>query len=181
MKTEAAECAKAIRTELKSIWPRVKFTVKSRNFAGGNAVDISWEFGPTSKQVEKITDKYQHGSFDGMTDCYNYSKTTTAHSAKYVHTHRHTPEAVHLQMCRDYAVLLGDPIPEGQPAYNHRPKNHGEWVGTLVNRLESCFDLPLGYQGITHAKDEHGNEKLGAGHLEDFYELVGGIRIDRWA
>jgi hypothetical protein len=64
--------AKNIRIELKRAFPDVKFSVKSDSYSGGNSIDIFWTDGPTTEQVEKITGKYQQGSFDGMTDCYNY-------------------------------------------------------------------------------------------------------------
>jgi len=181
MRYEAAKCAKSIKQELKKRWPAVKFSVKSDNYSGGNSVDIHWELGPTDRQVSKVTKKYQGGSFDGMTDSYTYSKTGTEFSAKYVHTHRDTPRAVYEQLCRDYAALLGEPIPDGTPVYNHRMQAQGDSITTLANRLLSSFDLPRGYQGVVHAKGEDGNEKLGAGFLEEFYELVGGVRIDREA
>ena len=67
--------ARNIRTELKRAFPAVKFSVRSDSFSMGNSVDISWTDGPTSKQVEAITNKYESGTFDGMTDCYNYEGT----------------------------------------------------------------------------------------------------------
>lgn len=67
--------AKNIRIELKRAFPRVKFSVRSSSYSGGNSIDISWTDGPTSQQVEAITGKYQSGKFDGMTDCYDYRDT----------------------------------------------------------------------------------------------------------
>lgn len=69
----AARCAKAIRAELKAVYPGIKFRVVSDNFANGNSVDVSWIDGPSSEEVRKIADKYQYGHFDGMTDMYEYS------------------------------------------------------------------------------------------------------------
>lgn len=64
--------AKNIRIELKRAYPAVKFSVRTSKYSMGNSIDISWTDGPNSEQVEQITNKYQGGSFDGMTDCYNY-------------------------------------------------------------------------------------------------------------
>lgn len=65
--------AKNIRIELKKHFPKVKFSVTSKSYSMGNSVSVGWTDGPKTKEVEKIIDKYQYGSFDGMTDCYNYS------------------------------------------------------------------------------------------------------------
>lgn len=84
-----AQCAAAIKSELKANFPTVKFSVRSESFSGGNAVDISWIDGPTDEQVREITDKYQYGHFDGMIDCYEYSnRRTDIPQAKYVQTAR---------------------------------------------------------------------------------------------
>jgi hypothetical protein len=93
--TGAALCALAIREELKKEFPAVKFSVKSSNFAGGNSVHISWNEGPTSREVDVFTNKYQYGSFDGMTDMYNYSNTREdLPQSKYVSTRREISEEV---------------------------------------------------------------------------------------
>lgn len=83
--------AKNIRVELKKAFPKVKFSVKSESFAGGNAIRVNWEDGPTSAQVEEITSKYKAGTFDGMTDCYNYQFSYWSEAfgnAKYITTSR---------------------------------------------------------------------------------------------
>ena len=70
--TEHARTAKAIRKELKKNFG-VKFHVKSRDFAGGDDVRIYWTDGPSENEVEKVVNKYQYGSFDGMKDMYEYT------------------------------------------------------------------------------------------------------------
>lgn len=101
--------AKNIRTELKRAFPGVKFSITSKSYSGGNSVDIHWTDGPTSKEVEAITSKYQQGSFDGMTDSYDYDSdrcwTDVFGGAKYVQEQRDvTAEAYHAA-----AVRLGYP------------------------------------------------------------------------
>jgi Large polyvalent protein associated domain 29 len=90
--------AKNMRVELKRAFPGVKFSVTGKSFSMGNSVSINWTDGPTSKQVEKITGRYSSGSFDGMTDCYNYNTTAWSEafgSSKYVHENRHySPELI---------------------------------------------------------------------------------------
>jgi hypothetical protein len=87
--------AKNIRTELKRAFPSVAFSVRTSKFSGGNSVDVSWTDGPTSKQVEAITNKYEAGSFDGMTDSYDYKRsawTEVYGDAKYIHCSRHSSD-----------------------------------------------------------------------------------------
>ena len=95
VKSCAANCAAAIREELKKVFPNVKFAVKSSNFAGGDSVNITWTDGPIVKDVEKVTNKYQYGRFDGMTDMYEYSNSCAdIPQSKYVQTRREITEEV---------------------------------------------------------------------------------------
>ena len=85
----AANCAKAVREELKLKFPYCKFSVTSDNFSGGNAVRISWENGPTDEQVSNIVNRYEYGHFDGMKDIYKYSNTIeNLPQVKYITTSR---------------------------------------------------------------------------------------------
>lgn len=61
--------AKNMRIELARAFPGVKFSVKSRRFSGGDAIDVRWIDGPDGKAVDAIIDKYESGTFDAMTDC----------------------------------------------------------------------------------------------------------------
>jgi len=84
-----------IRRELKKAFPGVKFRVRAHTFAGGDSIDIGWDFGPLPRDVEKITDKYQEGSFDGMQDLYTYNRDNVwpgvFGGAKYVCASRSIP------------------------------------------------------------------------------------------
>lgn len=71
MNTEYLSCAdtaKMIRGELKATFPKIKFGVRSKTYSGGASIDIAWTDGPTGKQVEAITSKFEGKSFDGMID-----------------------------------------------------------------------------------------------------------------
>lgn len=88
--------AKNIRIELARAFPGVKFSVKSRRFSGGDAIDVSWIDGPVSAQVAPIIDKYSAGYFNGMEDIYEYSADAWNHAfgdAKYVHASRSMSDA----------------------------------------------------------------------------------------
>ncbi len=83
--------AKNIRRELKAAFPKVKFSVRSESYTGGDNINVGWTDGPTVEQVEKITAKYSGGDFDGMTDSYNYSRspwTEVYGSTKYLFENR---------------------------------------------------------------------------------------------
>jgi hypothetical protein len=64
-----------IRADLKKNFPGVKFSVKSERYSGGDSVNVYWTGGPDEKDVENVIDRYEAGSFDGMTDSYTYKKS----------------------------------------------------------------------------------------------------------
>ena len=67
---------KNIRTLLKHRFPTVDFRIRSSRYSGGSSIRVQWVNGPTSAMVDEITSIFEAGSFDGMTDCYNYSQET---------------------------------------------------------------------------------------------------------
>lgn len=71
--TSHAAAAKMIRATLKAAFPTVAFTVRSRSFAGGDAVDVRWTDGPTSDAVDALIGQHEYGHFDGSIDLYEYS------------------------------------------------------------------------------------------------------------
>jgi hypothetical protein len=66
------DTAKLIRQALKEAFPEIKFSVTSKKYSGGSSINVRWQDGPTSKQVDAIAKTFQGGSFDGMTDCKGY-------------------------------------------------------------------------------------------------------------
>lgn len=120
--TQGAGCvvaAKNIRAELKREFPSVKFSVRASHYSGGNSVHVSWTDGPTDKQVEAIVNKYEGGTFDGMTDCYNYERspwTEVFGEAKYTHCSRDYSDAmlrsVITRVCDRLGGMDARPTPE---------------------------------------------------------------------
>lgn len=105
--------AKNLRIELKRVFPEVKFSVRSESYSGGCSINVGWTDGPLTEDVEKISGKYQEGSFDGMTDCYNYDRedvwTDVFGGAKYVMEQRHeSPELI-----KKVAAQMGYDLPSG--------------------------------------------------------------------
>lgn len=95
IKSSSANCASAIREELKKEFTGVKFKVTSQNFSGGDSVHITWSDGPTTDEISNVTSKYQYGRFDSMTDMYEYSNSNEKlPQSKYVQTRREISEEV---------------------------------------------------------------------------------------
>lgn len=87
--TQSAQTAKAIRQLLKAQYPTVKFSVTSDNFANGNSVDVCWNLGPTTKDINKLISDFQYGHFNGMEDIYEYSNNMkNMPQAKFIHASR---------------------------------------------------------------------------------------------
>lgn len=88
-----ADPAKNLRAMLKAHFPGVKFSVRRPHYS---AIDIRWTDGPTAAAVAEIADRFQHGHFDGMTDCYEYSRSPwseTFGGVDYVSCHREQTDA----------------------------------------------------------------------------------------
>lgn len=141
IKSCAANCATAIREELKKTFPNVKFKVTSQNFSMGDSVHVTWTNGPTYKQVEDITRKYQSGHFDGMTDMYEYSNTREdLPQSKYVQTRREITEEINTIVFEGLEKVFA----EGTPADELRRyaykiiQNSAIPVGAIVTGLEKA-------------------------------------------
>lgn len=101
--------AKNMRKELAAAFPGVKFQVKTERYSGGNNINIGWTDGPTVPQVEKITNKYSGGSFDGMVDLYTHESTAWTEvygEGKYIFENR-TYSRAFIEKVLTAANLLG--------------------------------------------------------------------------
>lgn len=121
-KSPQALAAAAIRKELKANFPKTKFEVRSSSFAGGDAVDIRYTDGPTYTDVNTLVSKYQYGSFDGMTDMYEYDNTNND-----------LPQAKYVQVQRSMSVETRDRITSELVAYYgiENPNDMHEWMDKL--------------------------------------------------
>lgn len=63
-----ADTAKLIRAALKKNFPHVKFSIKSKTYAGGASVRVSWTDGPCTIAVDGVVKCFSAGRFDGMID-----------------------------------------------------------------------------------------------------------------
>ena len=91
-KSSHAIGAKNLKIELGRAFPKTKFYIKSQSYSGGDSIRVGWTDGPTQEEVEKVSSKYQEGSFDGMEDIYNYDHSNVwpdvFGGAKYVNESR---------------------------------------------------------------------------------------------
>jgi hypothetical protein len=91
-----ADASKNLKKELSLKFPGVKFSVRK----DGSSMNISWTDGPTEKQVEAVSGKYENGHFNGMEDIHEYDSSAYGAAveavlgrAKYVFCNRHESPA----------------------------------------------------------------------------------------
>lgn len=76
-----------VRKSLKKAFPGVKFSVRSDY----SSVNVRWVDGPTAKAVDAVISRFDAGHFDGMADCYEYTRvpfTEVFGSIRYTFTSR---------------------------------------------------------------------------------------------
>lgn len=130
--TESAQAARAIRAELKTNFPSVTFSVRSRNFSMGDAVDIAYTDGPTLDAVQAITGKYQYGHFDGMTDMYEHSNSRKdIPQAKFVHARREMSPETRARLKTETAEKFGIENPEDEQEWQ---KVFRDWSDSVLWR-----------------------------------------------
>lgn len=137
--TQSATTAALIKKILKKEYPHIKFSVCSDNFANGNSVDVSWTDGIPESKIDSFLRQFEQGTFDGMTDCYNYDNHADHPQAKYVHAQRHISESIRLQAEKDLCELAGVEYT------GSNMRLWDEWLSTQVWRRLSKMDLSKGY------------------------------------
>lgn len=106
-KSSHAAAAAAIKAELTSIYPNIKFSVTSESFSMGNSVHVGYTDGPTSNQIDDIIKKYQYGHFNGMEDLYeNTNSRDDIPQAKYVSAQRDMSEETKALLMQDAERLF---------------------------------------------------------------------------
>lgn len=115
--TEAGEAAKEIRQVLKMAFPGQKFEVKSKNYSGGDSINISYVNGPTQKEVERYVRDFEYGKFDGMTDMYNMTNVNkNIPQVKYLFVNRRMSSQLEKYLREELADYYNnwDDLPEYQ-------------------------------------------------------------------
>lgn len=179
--TDPCSAAKAIRLELKSRFPGIKFRVRTKKYSGGNSIWVNWVLGPTEAAVRTIIDKYQYGNFDGMTDSYSHDATLMScpngeikelGGAKYVFAVRDyaedwkDAEAFRERVARDLCALEGLVFKDMNMNITGSEKwNNHSSLGNVVGRILSRTDLTKGYKGMKRTATT-------CGAWEEFYEVI---------
>ncbi|RYZ93150.1 MAG: hypothetical protein EOP06_02015 [Proteobacteria bacterium] len=129
--------AKNIRLMLKKTFPGVKFSVRK----DGSAIYVSWTDGPQDSSVDACVGSFKGGSFNGMDDIYEYSKspfTQVFGSSQYIFTRREISDEVLARAIEKvWAQWMG--TAEGMPSpeefnYGKSPfiDNAGRYFNELV-------------------------------------------------
>lgn len=71
-----AETAKLLRKALRDAFPGQKFSVRSDTYSMGASIHVSYVGEWDEAAVHVVTDRYEGGSFDGMTDSKTYRTIT---------------------------------------------------------------------------------------------------------
>lgn len=175
--SNAARAAKNLKTELGLCFPRVKFSVKSSSYSGGNSVDLSWTLGPTTAEVEKVSSKYQDGNFDGMNDIHEYDRSAYGGAvdivlgrAKYVMESRHYPEEIHETVGRALCALQNVTY-EGQWTRNLCGQGDTTDLQSHVNQLLSrtSFGPNENYAGVEYTPAEERQQDV---HHSDWCRII---------
>ena len=151
-----AQCAQAIRVELKTKFPNITFRVTSKNYSGGDSVDVEWELGPTTKEVEALINKYQYGQFNGMDDMYEHTNRIEGlPQTKYLFCHRVITEEVRNELLASWDYK------EPEEWNRYHEKNE------VLYRILVKHSFPVGAHGFQIVR----NEGINCGMIEDFYKI----------
>ena len=148
-----AGAAAAIKQELNAAFPNIKFSCKSDSFSMGDSVHISWTDGPTVRQVEEISQKYQYGHFNGMEDIYeSTNRRDDIPQAKYVSESRHKGTQIEALLTQPEFT---DTFTEEQKAdYRYNPEQvlYRVWAKT---QFPADYRNPQIIRGDSNDKTEH--------------------------
>jgi len=157
-KSSHALGAANLKAELQREFPGVKFSVKSESYSGGDAIRVRWDFGPTTDEVTRFTNKYREGDFDGMTDSYDYNQDNVwpdvFGGAKYVTESRCFGEDFHEEVGRALCALQRIEY-EGQFTRHLLGQNCDRDLSQYINELLSRTHFPVGakFKGVEYTPD----------------------------
>lgn len=144
-----AAAAKMIRQELKTSFPEIVFSVKSRSYSGGCSIDVRYTNGPTEDLITPIIEKYEMGSFCGMQDLYEYTnRNDNIPQVKYVFLTRDITDDI-LAACFAYvqkSYCYFDSVSSMEETSEIIMKHWNAWTGRqFVCRLLNKYDLTKGF------------------------------------
>jgi hypothetical protein len=140
-----AETAKLVRKSLKQQFPGVKFSVRSDTYSGGASIDVSWTDGPTSSEVDTVTNAYRGADFDGMVDLKSYNESWLEPDGSASLAHAQGTE--NSRGC--HPEVFGDPTPNSRLVsfgadfiFSHR-KFSTKWREEIVTEFEQVIGRAL--------------------------------------
>lgn len=110
-----------VRSILKGAFPATKFSVRTPTYSMSSSVEIRWTDGPTTKAVDALVGCLAMGSFDGMTDGFDYNTgadrfvivngQTYKTGCRYVTTMRRTSPELARKAAEQVAAFYGVTAP----------------------------------------------------------------------
>ena len=85
--------SKNLRKHLQHKFPGVKFSVRQSGSRTHSSLYVEWTGGPAAREVNAIANAFTAGSFNGMTDSYEYSRSAFGEvfgDVQYISTRRNT-------------------------------------------------------------------------------------------
>jgi hypothetical protein len=112
-----AETAKLIRAALKTAFPSITFTVKSKTYSGGASIRVGWTDGPTEYEIKQVTGRFEGATFDGMIDLKSYvtgdlNGEQVHFGADFIFCEREYSAAFLARRAETVAAEWGRPVPE---------------------------------------------------------------------
>lgn len=164
----AAETAKLVRKHLRADFPGIKFSVRSKTYAGGASIDVRWTDGPLTRDVDAVLSLYNGATFDGMIDLKSYHDSllmtddgpqVVHFGADFVHSSRDVSDERMRVYWRELERFAGQRF--------ERPQSRYEW-GTLAvmgpaskfagDAIDVHYDHDTGHAALSvnsHAHPDH--------------------------
>ncbi len=138
--------ATLIRTILRAAFPSTKFSVTTSRGSMCSSVSVRWTDGPTVSRVDSLVGVLESGSFNGMTDGFDYKRgadrivivgdVAYEVGCRYVQTSRNLSDAMRARAAAQVAAFYGVDVPSALDR-NSRLDAAGEYWGTLIYQAAS--------------------------------------------
>lgn len=146
-----------LKTLLGQTFPGIAFSVRSDS----NSLTVSWENGPSDEEVGKLGNEFRSGSFNGMTDSYDYDNSAAGRawsevmgSVRYVSYSR---------------TVDRQPVIDGLQADIAQWDEHGHHsLNQVAHRLIAKTSFPAGAT-LTGVERLPGD---GCGQMEDWFKIT---------
>jgi len=134
------DTAKLVRFVLKDNFPNAKFSVVTDKYSGGSSINVRWEGGPPTKDVEAIAGKYHGSKVDMMQDM--KVSTGAPYGNDYIFFKRDIPDDVRLRVAQELAAKYGMQVPNNVKEIGSiRGKGGSEDLDVLTHQALYEMDL----------------------------------------